>query len=105
VTVEQLVQFIKASTQHKQLYHFTDEANFPSISQHGIFSKEQLRAKGLWPPAKAGGNELSWQLDVIRGIDPYVSLCMTRNHGMKFLAHQEGRQRWLGLSEQFRAFR
>lgn len=33
----------------------------------------------------------SWNLDRYRGIDPYVSLCLTRNHGMKFLAHQDGR--------------
>jgi hypothetical protein len=91
MTVEELVKFIKASTQHKTLYHFTDEANFPSIKQHGILSKQALRERDLWPPAATGGNELSWQLDQYRGIDPYVSLCMTRNHGMKFLAHQEGR--------------
>jgi hypothetical protein len=91
MTVEELVQFINASTQHKTLYHFTDEVNFPSISQHGLLSKEQLRVRGLWPPLATGGNELSWQLDQHRGIDPYVSLCMTRNHGMKFKAHQDGR--------------
>ncbi|QOZ53685.1 hypothetical protein XH90_21690 [Bradyrhizobium sp. CCBAU 53338] len=91
MTIEELVKFIENSTQHQSLYHFTDEANLPSISQHGILSKQQLRAQGLWPPAATGGNELSWQLDQHRGIDPYVSLCMTRNHGMKFRAHQDGR--------------
>lgn len=91
MTVDELIQLIEASTQHKTLYHFTDEANFPSISQHGLLSKEVLRQRGLWPPPATGGNELSWQLDQHRGIDPYVSLCMTRNHSMKFLAHQAGR--------------
>src|SRR4051794_3754691 len=91
MTVEEFIQFIKRSTQHTTLYHFTDEANLPSIAQHGILSKQQLRERGLWPPAATGGNELSWQLDQHRGIDPSVSLCMTRNHGMKFLAHQAGR--------------
>jgi hypothetical protein len=91
MTLEELVKFIRASTQHKTLYHFTDEANFPSISKLGILSKEQLRKRGLWPPPATGGNDLSWQLDQLRGIDPYVSLCMTRNHGMKYHAHQEGR--------------
>lgn len=91
MTVEELIQHINASTQHKTLYHFTDENNFRSIWEHGLLSKEQLRAQGLWPPQATGGNELSWQLDQDRGIDPYVSLCMTRNHGMKFLAHQDGR--------------
>jgi hypothetical protein len=91
MTLEELIQFIEKSTQHTSIYHFTDEANFPSISEQGILSKEQLRAKGLWPPKAVGGNELSWQLDLARGIDPYVSLCLTRNHGMKFLAQQDGR--------------
>lgn len=91
MTVEELIKFIQSSTQHRTLYHFTDEANFQSIREHGILSKEQLRLRGLWPPPAAGGNQLSWQLDQDRGIDPYVSLCMTRNHGMRFLAHQDGR--------------
>ncbi len=91
MTIGEFIQFIKKSTQHTTLYHFTDEANLPSIAQHGILSKHQLRERGLWPPAATGGNELSWQLDQHRGIDPCVSLCMTRNHGMKFLAHQAGR--------------
>ena len=91
MTVEELVKFIDASTQHKSLYHFTDEMNFPLIAQHGLLSKEQLRTRGLWPPPATGGNDLSRQLDLQRGIDPYVSLCLTRNHGMKFLAQQAGR--------------
>ena len=91
MTIEELVQFIEASTQHKAIYHFTDEANFSSIAEHGILSKEQLRTRGLWPPPATGGNELSWQLDQRRGIDSYVSLCLTRNHGMKYVAHQDGR--------------
>lgn len=91
MTVDELVQLIKNSSQHRSLYHFTDEANFLSIDQRGILSKQQLRARKLWPPAATGGNQLSWDLDLHRGIDPYVSLCMTQNHGMKFLAHKDGR--------------
>lgn len=34
---------------------------------------------------------MSWDLDLARGIDPYVSLCMTRNHRMKYVAEQDGR--------------
>ncbi|WP_370200251.1 DarT ssDNA thymidine ADP-ribosyltransferase family protein [Roseibium sp.] len=91
MTVAEFVAYIKQSAQHKTLYHFTDRGNFPSIQQHGLLSKEQLRARGLWPPASTGGNALSQQLDLARGIDPYVSLCMTRNHRMKYIAMQEGR--------------
>jgi hypothetical protein len=91
MTISELVQLIRKSKQHSTLYHFTDEANFSSIAQHGILSKKELRQRNLWPPQAAGGNQLSWQLDLSRGIDPYVSLCFTRNHKMKFVAHQEGR--------------
>jgi hypothetical protein len=91
MTVDELIQLINASTQHRTLYHFTDEANFQSIRQQGLLSKERLRARNLWPPPATGGNELSRELDQQRGIDPYVSLCMTRNHPMEFSARQDGR--------------
>lgn len=100
MTIEQLIAIINSSTQHRNLYHFTDESNIPLIRERGILSKEQLRCRGLWPPPASGGNELSRQLDLARGIDPYVSLCMTQNHRMKFLAQQDGRlpsPRYLGI--------
>ena len=100
MNTKQLIAYIKASTQHKYLYHFTNEANFPSIASKGLLSKEQMRAQGWWPHA-SGGNELSRQLDTARGIDPYVSLCMTRNHRMKYLAQMDGRlpdPRYLAIS-------
>ena len=87
---DQLVSYIKRSTQHRTLYHFTDESNFPSIAARGLLSKETMRQEGWWPHA-TGGNELSRRLDSERGIDPFVSLCMTRNHRMKYLAQRDGR--------------
>lgn len=49
-----------------------------------------MRAEGWWPDAP-GGNELSHRLDSRFGIDPFVSLCFTRNHPMLFRAQQEER--------------
>ena len=49
-----------------------------------------MREEGWWPDA-TGGNQLSWDLDALRGIDQYVSLCMTTNHPMEYLARKEGR--------------
>lgn len=100
MTVDELIDKIKKSSQHQYLYHFTDEANFPSISERGLLSKERMREKGWWPPLATGGNALSHDLDTYRGIDPYVSLCMTRSHRMKFLAQKDGRlpnPRYLGI--------
>lgn len=62
MTLQELVAGINASGQHKTLYHFTDEANFSGIQDHGLLSKERLRALNLWPPKATGGNDLvsSW---------------------------------------------
>ena len=100
MTLDQLIDTIEKSKQHRFLYHFTDEANFNSIDQRGLVSKELMRKEGWWPDAP-GGNSLSWSLDTNRGVDPYVSLCMTTNHSMKFVAERDGRlksARYLAIS-------
>lgn len=100
MTIEAFIAHINASQQHRYLYHFTDEANFPTIAEKGLLSKNQMRAQGWWPAA-TGGNEVSHSLDDYRGISRYVSLCFTRNHPMKFVAYQEGRlpsPKYLGIS-------
>ena len=90
MNTKQLIEYIKKSTQHNFLYHFTDTSNFSSINTHGLLSKNQMKTKDIIPDAP-GGNEWSRRLDAAKGIDRYVSLCMTRNHPMKFLAEQDGR--------------
>lgn len=90
MTIEQLIEHIKNSQQHKYLYHFTDESNLSSIDRLGLASKSIMRAEGWWPQT-TGGNQLSHDLDDHYGISPYVSLCCTRNHPMKYLANQDGR--------------
>lgn len=100
MTIDQLIAYITASRQHNLLYHFTDESNFPTIAQKGLLSKAKMREEGWWPVV-TGGNQLSHDLDQSRGISSYVSLCFTRNHPMKYLAHQQGRlptPRYLGIS-------
>lgn len=90
MNIDDLKAHIKASTQHRNIYHFTDRSNIPSIAKHGLVSKTRMRAENWWPET-TGGNELSHQLDDARGISDYVSLCFTRNHPMKYLANQDGR--------------
>ena len=90
MTLDELIAHIEKSHQHRYLYHFTDESNLPSISSKGLLSKAKMRDEGWWPDA-TGGNELSQSLDTQYGIDKYVSLCMTRNHPMKYLAQRDGR--------------
>ncbi len=90
MTVDELVTKISRSTQHRYLYHFTDKSDFSSIAAKGFLSKAKMREEGWWPDA-TGGNQLSWDLDALRGIDGYVNLCMTTNPLMKYLAQKDGR--------------
>ena len=91
MNIDELIKIIGRSRQHRHLYHFTDEANFPSIRQKGLVSKARMRQEGWWPPLATGGNELSHSLDTHRGIDGDVSLCFTRDHPMMYLARKDGR--------------
>ncbi len=91
MNVDWLITKIRQSEQHKCLYHFTDAANIPSIDEKGLLCKKRMKQEGRWPPRVTGGNELSDQLDSHRGLDPYVSLCMTDNHPMQFRAMEGGR--------------
>jgi hypothetical protein len=100
MTTEELAKYISKSPNHNYLYHFTDHSNFPLISEHGLLSKAIMLERGVTPMAP-GGNELSHELDRKKGIDKYVSLCFTRNHPMKYVAHREGRiktPKYLGIS-------
>lgn len=90
MTIDDLVRMINGSPWNRYLYHFTDESNFPSIASKGLVSKARMKREGWWPDA-TGGNQLSWDLDARKGIDAFVSLCMTRNHPLKYLAQKEGR--------------
>lgn len=100
MTLDEFIIIIEKSQQHRYLYHFSDEVNFNSIAEKGLISKATMRAENWWPDAP-GGNTLSWSLDSNRGIDPYVSLCFTTNHSMKFIAERDGRiknARYLAIS-------
>lgn len=88
--LEKLVQTIEAYNKNKFVYHFTDEKNFPLIKEHGLLSKNAMRAKGFWPVAPSG-NDISWNADDKKEISDYVSLCMTRDHPMCFRAKEDGR--------------
>ena len=90
MTVEEFITLIKKSGQHDCLFQFTVESIFDLIDQHFLVSKALIRTEGWWPPT-TGGNEWSHNQDTARGIDPYVSLCFTSNHPMKYLAHKEER--------------
>lgn len=90
MNIDELIIMINRSSQHRYLYHFTDEANFATINTKGLVSKERMRRENWWP-ATTGGNQWSHNQDTARGIDPYVSLCFTCNHPMKYVAHLDGR--------------
>jgi hypothetical protein len=100
MTLDELIMTIKSSSQHNCLYHFSDISNFETIDKFGILSKYKMELE-RFTPKTPGGNELSWGLDRKKGIYSYVSLCMTKNHPMKYIAEKDGRlknSRYLGIS-------
>ncbi len=74
----------------RHLLHFTDKRNIDSIKQHGLCSLARLRSLDIAIPAP-GGSDLSHDLDVSKGLDGYVHLCLTNGHPMKKIAMDDGR--------------
>lgn len=73
------------------LFHFTDKANLRSIKKHGgLFSWKHCVSNKI-PIPSPGGNQLSRNLDEIKGLEDYVRLCFTRNHPMMFVEHTRDR--------------
>ena len=79
MNLEQLIESIK-NNEDGYLYHITSMANLESIKKHGILSKEELRNKNISVPKDE--SDISVILDRKRGIDPYVSICSTRQHSV-----------------------
>lgn len=87
MTVKELIERYKI----RSLYHFTDEANLPSIREHkGLYSVEQLECRGIAVP-KPGGNQWSRDADAYKGFQRHVHLSFMDDHPMKFHAEQDGR--------------
>lgn len=96
-----LKETIGKSTQHRNLYHFTDTQNLESIRQNGLLSKNELIKRRLFKSVACGGNALSHELDRECGLYDYVSLCFTNSHPMVHTAQNEGRlasHRYLRIS-------
>lgn len=75
----------------RNLFHFTDRRNLPSIKETGgLFSYAQLIEIGIEIPAP-GGNEWSHEADAYKGMDRYVHLCFRPTHPMEHVARVEGR--------------
>ena len=90
MSIQDLVNTIKSSTQHKCVYHFTDEENFSQIKQHGLLSKDELRRLQI-TPNRPSGNEWSWEADAQKGISGYISVCLTRDHPMCYAVKKKER--------------
>ncbi len=74
-----------------KLYHFTDFENLESIVQNeGLFSYGDCLRKGI-RIAKAGGSELSHELDERENLQHYVRVSFCKRHPMMYSAMQDGR--------------
>jgi hypothetical protein len=74
----------------RNLFHFTDIRNIPSIKKHGLLSLSELQTRGIEILAP-GGNEWSHEEDERRGLDEYVHLCFFDQHPMEYQARQGNR--------------
>ena len=73
------------------IYHFTDEANLPSIRLRGLVPYRFLKDRPHWGPVRPGGSKSSHVQDSRSGFDRYVHLCFTMDHPMSHQALKEGR--------------
>lgn len=85
MNIDQLIAYIRKSRRHPTLYHFTDDANLPLISVHGLLSTDKRKAQGVCPEFR-GGNNISHREDITRNITDYVCLSFTDEHPLYFVA-------------------
>lgn len=75
----------------RNLFHFTDRRNLPSIkTTGGLFSYARLKEMGIVIPAP-GGNDWSHEADAYKSMDRYVHLCLRPTHPMENAARVDGR--------------
>lgn len=90
LTLDEFIEYVKTSSRHSCLYHFTDSANFPLIREHGLLSKALQTGMGVSCPFP-GGDEASHVSDMARGIYNDVSLSLTNNHPMAYVCREAKR--------------
>lgn len=87
VKIKQLISKYNIS----KLYHFTDYENLESIVKNGgLFSYGDCIQRGI-RIAKAGGSELSHELDERGHLQYYVRASFCKRHPMMYAAMQDGR--------------
>lgn len=74
---------------HYCFYHFTDRSNLKSVIDNGgLYSWKALDELGI--SSKTGGDSLSHQLDVRKGLQDYVRLGIASDHPMMYRLEQLG---------------
>ncbi|WP_287979916.1 DarT ssDNA thymidine ADP-ribosyltransferase family protein [Sphingomonas sp.] len=89
MSIEEFIHLLRTNCQQNTFFHFTATQNVRSIREHGLLTMAEIRNRGT--EHIAGGNELSQNLDVRRGMDRFVHLCFRKQHGMAHQAVKEGR--------------
>ena len=89
MTLDQYLKIVANGHIYRHIYHFTDNANMPSIAKFGLLSKDQAKQMGITVEAP-GGNDWSRDADMLRELYDYVNLCFTRDHPMCYVAHKNG---------------
>jgi hypothetical protein len=87
-----LEEFITKTLKGRYLFHFTDGRNLPSIKKYGILSSATSEKEKVKVIAR-GGDAMSLNSAKRLGLDGYVSLSMTDNHPMSYVAERAKRIR------------
>ncbi|MDR0686872.1 MAG: DUF4433 domain-containing protein [Dysgonamonadaceae bacterium] len=73
------------------LYHFTDSSNLESINKNGgLYSWAYCQRNGI-DIFRPGGNDLSRNLDVQKGLQNYVRVSFVSDHPMIYVAQRHDR--------------
>lgn len=91
MTVDEFIRLIATSQRYNFLYHFTDGTNLEPIKKNGLLSKAAQEAKMVECP-RPGGDAGSRFSDRVKGVFDDISLGMTNNHPMAYVARQQLRQ-------------
>lgn len=85
----QIIEYLKEN-EIKYFYHFTDITNLSLIKESGgLYSRRYCEVNGIAIP-RAGGNDLSYELDKRCCLDDYVHLSFCESHPMAYKLYLEG---------------
>jgi len=89
LSTESIIKYLN-SKGIKSFWHFTDASNLETIKKYGIQSLKNIK-KNKIDVNRFGANNISHDLDIMRGLDKVVHLSFIDDHPMYHVAKKDGR--------------